>query len=209
MPYNDFVYDTTLGKSGSSQILIVPPKFLQITGLKKNSKKQLRVTIQVLIILIALGSMTLAQEESTGIGSLILQIKQNNNKIDQHKIQFTKDLTNLNKMLGDKIDGLFSRVVVAIVGVQLFILGSSKAIGGLAKYIRGRKKTKAVEKNNRLLEEIIPLLVTLNTIEAVKEVQDKKEPKKTKHRFNPYNMIIAGAITIIIILVLNKLGVIG
>ena len=88
------------------------------------------------------------------------------------------------------------------------MLGTSKAIGGLAKHMRGRKQLKAVQKNNQLMEKLIPLLTTLQTIEAVKESQAQKD-LVTKKKFNPYNIIIAGAIAILTLLTLQKFGVIG
>lgn len=212
MHYKTFVFDTCLVESGSSQDIRVPPKFFTLTGLKKNSKKKLRVTIQVLILLIALGSMTLGQEEkqTTGIGSLITTIEATNIRITALQKQFTADITDLNEALSGKIDGLFSRIVIAVIGVHFFILGSSKAIGGLAKYIRGKKQLKAVQKNNQLLEEIIPLLKTLNTTQAVKEAKEleAKKPKKKVALVSLRNVIIAGVITALTIIVLYKAGVI-
>ena len=209
MSDKEFVFDTIPSQSGSSKIIVIPPKFFVATGYKKNSKKQIRVTL-TLIILVALGSLALAQEEkeTTGLGSLITQNKLTNTRITELQKQFTADIIDVREALTAKIDGLFNRVIVAVIAVQLFVLSTSKAIGGIFKYVRGRKQLKAVNKNNQLIEQLIPLLVTLQTIQAVKESQ-AQEPKKTKPRFNPANVIIAGVIAILTLLTLQKFGVIG
>lgn len=164
--------------------------------------------IAVGIILISLILAATAQEtESTGISNLIREIKQTNTRITKLQTQFTADITDVHNTLSDKIDSLFTRIALLVIASNLLIVGAEKTIGGLVKYRRKKKQTKAAEKNNTLMEELIPLLKTLNT-EAIKQDQ-AEEPDKKPSRINLNSIIIAGVIAILVLLILNKLGVIG
>lgn len=164
-------------------------------------------TVGLIILLLA---CSVVAQETTGLGSLLTKIDANNKKIDTLTAKTTASITALEEKLSTRIDGLFMRLIIAMIGVQLFLIGTQKTLGGLRKFYQDSKKTKLLKEQNKKLDELTLLISHLISMDINEVIEaSKKMDKSNRARLIDRRILSLCFISITMILILNRLGVIN
>ena len=166
-------------------------------------------TVGLIIILLA---CSVVAQETTGLGSLLSKIDANNAKIDKLTKTITTNLKTLEDEITARIDSLFMRLIIAVVGVQLFLIGMQKMLGGLRNFYQDRKKIKATEDQNKKLDELtatITQLIAATNIGEIIEAANNKNRTHQRRQLLDKKILSICIVSITLILILNKLGVIN
>ena len=166
-------------------------------------------TAGLIILLLACSAVA---QETTGLGSLLTKIDANNKKIDTLGGTITTNIKTLEDKITARIDSLFMRLIIAMIGVQLFLIGMQKTLGGLRNFYQDRKKNKLTEEQNKKLDELtatITKLISMPQVAEIIEAASKIEKTPQRKQLIDKKILSLCFVSVTLILILNKLGVIS
>lgn len=122
----------------------------------------------------------MAQEEASGLATVINNINLLKKEITNQKKQHTADLADLRKELSEKIDSLFVRIAMLVMATQLAIIGGEKVIKGIIKYYIVQQQITIHDETNTLLKQTIGLLSFPEAHKILEEARLAREGRKAK-----------------------------